>query len=89
MIPSPLMFFSLFSLVNKRQEGKFVEIDAVIVLRTDFRSQDFSSDIQFEWVKSILHRSELLFRQPETKLMSDVVKKWKRNLGFRISRNAF
>ena len=89
MIPSPLMFFSLFSLVNKRQEGKFVEIDAVIVLRTDFRSQYFSSDIQFEWVKSILHRSELLFRQPETKSISEVVKKWKINLGLRISRNAF
>ena len=54
MIPS-LMFFPSFTVVNKRQEGKFVQIGAVIVLRTDFRSQYFPSDIQFELVKLILH----------------------------------
>ena len=53
MIPS-LMFFPSFTVVNKRQEGKFVQIGAVIVLRTDFRSQYFPSDIPFEWVKYIL-----------------------------------
>ena len=53
-------FFSFCSLVNK--EGKSVQIDAVIVLRTEFRLWHFLTDIQFEQLERILDMPETILR---------------------------
>ena len=54
-------FFSSFcSLVNK--EGKSVQIDAVIVLRTEFRLWHFLTDIRYEQLELILDMPETILR---------------------------